>query len=268
MKTQSPEIFLLIENVRFAQIATDAQELLAKLPLIPHSEVMELDRRLLQWWETHTALLECYHTHSESVTTVLNVMRWRFYNQRMLLYRPMLLSYAMRRIPYSTLLPDERLRIERCRQIADLSIQDIAATVSPNQLCGWNAVWWTFQLSLVPLIGLFLNNSPDGADDPRAGFESCQAQVQLAMMILERIRPYGYKAERSLDVISRLFEASKRAPEVLAQDFDARDLNEQLEDEGDWSLPFLDTTNDEYLMWEYLSWSDNNFWEGTAQNGD
>lgn len=179
----------------------------------------------------------------------------------------MLLSYAMRRIPYSFLLPEERLGIERCREIADLSIQDIAATVSLNQLCGWNAVWWTFQLSLVPLIGLFLNASGDGADDPQAGFESCQAQVQLAMMILERIRPYGYKAERSLDVISRLFEASKRTPEFQARDSDG-DLNEQLGDDSDWSLPFLDTTNDEYLMWEYLSWSDNKFWEGTTQSDD
>ncbi|KAJ5203716.1 uncharacterized protein N7498_004595 [Penicillium cinerascens] len=65
------------------------------------------------------------------------------------------------------------------------------------------------------------------------------------MTILERIRPYGYKVERSLDVISRLFEASKRAPAVVARDSDARDLNEQLGDEGDWSLPLFDMTNDE-----------------------
>ncbi|KAJ5134352.1 hypothetical protein N7448_000625 [Penicillium atrosanguineum] len=267
VKIHSLETFLLIENVRFAKIATDIQELLALSPLIPHPELAELDRRLLQWWESHTQLLKYYESHSESVTTVLAVVRWRFYNQRMLLYRPILLSYAMRRISYSALRPEERLEIAKCREMADLHIKDIAATVRPNQLSGWNAVWWTFQLALIPLISLFLNDSTARAEDSRASFESCQAQVQLAMTTLERIQSYGHKAERSLNVISHLFEASKRALEMGDGDSGASDMSGKLGDEGDWIFPSLDTTDDQYLLWEYLSWSDNDFWVDTRNEG-
>jgi hypothetical protein len=178
----------------------------------------------------------------------------------MLLYRPILFNYAMRRIAYSALQPEERLGIEKCREMADLQIQDIAATVRPNQLCGWNAVWWTFQLALIPLIGLFLNDSTAGAEDPRASFESCRAQVQLAMTTLERIQSYGHKAHRSLAVINHLFEASKSALEVGDGHSDVRDMGGKLGDESDWIFPSLDTTNDHYLLWEYLSWSDNDIW--------
>jgi hypothetical protein len=63
---------------------------------------------------------------------------------------------------------------------------------------------------------------------------------------------YGHKDERSLNVVNRLFEASKQSPERRVQGPDAGNLHGQLGDEGDLSLPFLDTTNDEYLMWKYL----------------
>lgn len=241
------------------------------------------DTQLLDWWENLPPILKDHEPCSESIKTVRTVMRWRYYNQRMLIYRPTLLSYAMRRVPYIALRVEERTAIEKCREVAELSIHNIAATAELNQLCGWNAVWWTFQASLVPLVGLFLNDPT--ADDPRASIESCQAQVETAMTTLARMSSYGHTAKRSLDAISRIYEASKRGDDfntstsapsnsVLSNMYPAgRDVNNMFSDSnrmsmsmGEGSLsdsmsaPLVDDSG-QYL-WEYLSWSDNNMWPG------
>lgn len=278
------EILPLVENIRFAKIATQAQESLAAAPLVKHQEMSHADSQLVEWWGNIPPVLKDHELCSESISTVRTVMRWRFYNQRILLFRPSLLSYAMRRVPYIALRAEERTAIEKCRQVAEQSIQDIAATAQLNQLCGWNAVWWTFQSSLVPLLGLFLNDPT--ADDPRASVESCRVQVETAMATLIRMQSYGHTAKRSLDAVSRIYEASKRGQNVASSTPSAepfpinlypagRDLISMLSSPefarldipfGDNGMsdrlttPFVDDSG-QYL-WEYLSWSDNNLWPG------
>ena len=287
------EILPLVENIRFAKIATQVQESLAAAPLVKHQEMSHADAQLLEWWDNLPSVLKDHEPCSESINTVRTVMRWRYYNQRILLYRPTLLSYAMRRVPYIALRSEERTAIERCREVAEQSIQNIAATAQLNQLCGWNAVWWTFQASMVPLVGLFLNDPT--VDDPRASIESCQAQVEMAMMTLARMQSFGHTAKRSLDAISRIYEASKRGQDLVDPDSAAgilsgsyaagRDMsllfsspsapsrsnsNATIADSGfldPLATPFTDDTGGQYL-WEYLSWSDNNLWPGIATDVD
>lgn len=271
-----------MENIRFAKIATQVQDSLAAAPLVKHQEMSHADAQLLDWWENLPPVLKDHEPCSESISTVRTVMRWRYLNQRMLLYRPTLLSYAMRRVPYIALRVEERTAIVKCREIAEHSIQNIAATAQLNQLCSWNAVWWTFQASLVPLLGLFLNDPT--ADDPRASIESCQAQVETAMTTLARMQSFGHTAKRSLDALSRMYEASKRGQDLPTSTTAAEALNTQypagrdmpmytspdsdrmgmsLGDNGfadPLSTPFLDDSG-QYL-WEYLSWSDSNLWPG------
>ncbi|KAJ5658911.1 hypothetical protein N7507_005362 [Penicillium longicatenatum] len=276
------DILPLVENIRFAKIATQVQESLAAAPLVKHQEMAHADSQLLDWWENLPPILKDHEPCTESISTVRTVMRWRFYNQRMLIYRPTLLSYAMRRVPYIALRVEERTAIVKCREVAELSIQNIAATAQFNQLCGWNAVWWTFQASLVPLVGLFLNDPT--TDDPRASIESCQAQVETAMTTLARMSAYGHTAKRSLDAVSRIYEASKRGDDLATSTAGVipttmysagRDLSSlfsppeparlgmSLSESGisdTLSTPFIDDSG-QYL-WEYLSWSDNNLWPG------
>lgn len=276
------EILPLVENIRFAKIVTQVQELLAAAPLVKHQEMSHADTQLLDWWENLPPALKDHEPCSESISTVRTVMRWRYLNQRMLLYRPTLLSYAMRRVPYIALRSEERTAIERCREVAEMSIQNIACTAQLNQLCGWNAVWWTFQASLVPLVGLFLNDPT--ADDPRASIESCQAQVETAMTILARMQSYGHTAKRSLDAVSCIYEASKRGQDLTtftstsglsASLYSAsRDMTLFSPPEparmgmhlGENGIADAMSTQpvDEsgQYLWEYLSWSDNNLWPG------
>ncbi|KAJ5707844.1 Transcription factor [Penicillium malachiteum] len=277
------DILPLVENIRFAKIATQVQESLAAAPLVKHQEMSHADAQLLDWWENLPPILKDHEPCSESISTVRTVMRWRYHNQRMLIYRPTLLSYAMRRVPYIALRVEERTAIEKCREVAELSIQNIAATAQLNQLCGWNAVWWTFQASLVPLVGLFLNDPT--ADDPRASIESCQAQVETAMATLARMSSIGHTAQRSLETMSRIYEASKRGDDMITSTtagpalsnlYSAgRDLSSifsppepgrlgmSMGENGiptSVSAPLMDDSG-QYL-WEYLSWSDNNLWPG------
>lgn len=284
------DILPLVENIRFAKIATQVQESLAAAPLVKHQEMSHADAQLLEWWGNLPTALKDHEPCSESINTVRTVMRWRYYNQRMLLYRPTLLSYAMRRVPYIALRAEERMAIERCREMAELSIQNIAATAQLNQLCGWNAVWWTFQASMVPLLGLFLNDPT--ADDPRASVESCQAQVETAMMTLARMQSFGHTAKSSLDAISRIIEASKRGQDLAATDVgggvteslypagrDIPSLFSPLElirmgmsgEENGFSdsiaTPFVDDSGGQYL-WEYLSWNDNSLWPSIGTDVD
>lgn len=280
-----------MENIRFAKIATQVQESLAAAPLVKHQEMSHADTLLLDWWENLPPVLKDHEPCSESISTVRTVMRWRYLNQRMLLYRPTLLSYAMRRVPYIALRSEERTAIGKCREVAELSIQNIAATAQFNQLCGWNAVWWTFQASLVPLLGLFLNDPT--ADDSRASIESCQAQVETAMATLARMQSYGHTAKGSLDAVSRIYEASKRCKDLttftsaaglstsiylasrdvpLFRSPESAHMRASLGENGiadPLSTPFVDDSG-QYL-WEYLSWSDSNLWPGLtdlATRGD
>lgn len=279
------EILPLVENIRFAKIATQVQESLAAAPLVKHQEMSHADAQLLDWWENLPPVLKDHESCSESIRTVRTVMRWRYYNQRMLLYRPTLLSYAMRRVPYIALRAEERTAIEKCREVAEQSIQNIAATAQLNQLCGWNAVWWTFQASLVPLVGLFLNDPT--ADDPRASIESCQVQVEMALATLARMQTYGHTAKRSLDALARIYEASKRGQDIPSSS-SAGSLQSNVYPAGrdpgmmfsppeparmgmtlgengladPLATPFVDDSG-QYL-WEYLSWSDQNMWPGLS----
>ena len=230
-------------------------------------------------------------------------MRWRFYNQRMLLYRPRLLNYAMRRIPLIAIKDEERIAVQRCREIAQLEIEDISATTAmkSSQMIAWNAVWLTFQATMVPLLYLSTATSinptntttttRDSDDGERAEIDACKAQVETALATLDRMRPYGHRAERSLRMISSILETILHTSEIdlpaynhtadaaathdedhmeiqnynpiLPPDYQPIDRERVL----DWSATTAATTGaintsfENYSsqhMWEYLSWGENN----------
>ncbi|KAE8151464.1 fungal-specific transcription factor domain-containing protein [Aspergillus avenaceus] len=280
------DILPLLENVRFCKIATQIQEILASAPLTRHHEMSHFDSQLLEWYENLPYILKDHEPCSESIAITRTVMKWRYYNQRMLIYRPTLLSYAMRRVPYIALRSEERTAIERCRQIAEATIQDISSTAQSHQMSGWSAVWLIFQAVMVPLLGLFLNDST--TNDPRATISSCQSQVEMAMLVLARLERWSPTARRTLDAVSRILEASKRGPSPneagisnsfypvsrdgsllrtpaflpLQNDFSRGVLpNENFSDP--LAPPPIDDSTAQHL-WDFLSWSDSSLWPGVT----
>lgn len=200
-----------MENIQFVKIASKIQESLAALPTPTPAEMADLDTQLVQWWDNLPPDLKDYEPCPPKLYSVRTVMRWRFHNQRILLHRPILLNYAMRRVPLIAIRAEERAAIDKCHKYADLSIQDISTITEWNQTIGWNGVWLLFQATMVPLTLLSAISADD--DESRALFETCKAQVETAILTLDRIRAYGHTAERSLEVISRIFEANLHVPE-------------------------------------------------------
>lgn len=285
------DVVPLIENVLFVKIATKIQALLAAVPPYKHQEILEADRELQAWWNNLPPILKEHETCPESLSAVRTVMRWRFHNQRMLLYRPMLLSYAMRRVPFNALRAEERNAICKCREIAEQSIHDIAMTSQMNQVLGWNAVWFIFQAAMVPLIGLYVKDAT--LDDPRGSRESCRGQIETTKLTLYRMQTFGHTARRSLDVISRIAESAEQNLDLLSSnmasvgsierlnDFSKRPQEYNLEIEiqskrtkTDVPLESQPSPTEEpsiESMWDYIGWSDDDIWSqligGESQEG-
>lgn len=243
------------------------------MPMITFAETLELDSKLLQWWENLPPALKDHEPCPESLYTARTVMHWRFHIQRMLLYRPKLLSYAMRRVPFITLRLEERNAILKCREIAETAIQKISMATRLNQMIGWNGVWFLFQAIMVPLVCL---STQLRDDDPDALSAACKTQVETAMVTLKRMKPYGHTAQRSLEVISSIFEAclvgtgaAEKPPDTTASCSGFQNISQlngvdpdppaTQERVLDWTMMSFESLPPQ-SMWEFLSWGVEDLW--------
>jgi hypothetical protein len=176
--------------------------------------MVNLDNQLVEWYNNLPPLLKSHEPCPDTISTTRTIMRWRYQSQRILLHRPALLSYAMRRIPYVALRAEERAAIAKCRQVADETIRDISSATRLNQMSGWNAVWFIFQATLVPLLGIFIADNT--ATDNTATVDSCHAQVEISMIALARMESWSPTAKRTLEVVQRIFYAGQRSREDTA----------------------------------------------------
>lgn len=202
---------LLQENIRFCIISTRMEDLLASTPIIGEAELASLNGQFVEWYSTSSVNPTTPRRTSQAdppgMVVTRNVMRWRYLSSHIILRRPVLLWYAMRRIPYASLPIEKKSAIESCREIASELINDIAANWrghKPCQMSGWNATWLLYQTAMVPLLSLF-SDSQD-----RAVVENSRRQVELTLFTLNDLRGWSATAFRSFEVVSRIYEASKR----------------------------------------------------------
>lgn len=202
---------LLQENIRFCIISTRMEDILASTPIIGEAELASLNSQFVEWYSTAsinpTTPRRTNQADPPGMVVTRNVMRWRYLSSHIILRRPVLLWYAMRRIPYDSLPIEKKSAIESCREIAAELINDLAANWrghKPCQMSGWNATWLLYQTAMVPLLSLF--------SDPqdRTTVESSRRQVELTLFILNDLRGWSATAFRSFEVVSRIYEASKR----------------------------------------------------------
>ena len=197
---------LLVENIKFCKIATQIEDTLAITPLVPIPEMMALDGALVDWYKQLPYTLQAESTQgvSESIISTRTIMRWRYQLTRLVLHRPVLLNYAMRRIPSSQLRQEEQEAIDKCRTVAKELIADIANSCRPNQICGWNGLWFTYQAVMVPLLSLF--SDPHDLEN----VESSRSSVELALQAMTQMMHHSPTGKKSVDATSRIYEASKR----------------------------------------------------------
>ena len=162
-----------------------------------------MDSQLVAWHDNLPWILRSTEPCPESVYTARCVMKWRYQNLRAVLYRPVLLNLAYCGTE-GTASQEDLAAVSTCRAIAKQNIEDIAREWTPNQMLGWNGVWLMYQASTIPLVSLFWEswNTPLVRD--------CQAQIETVLEAFEGMADWSLAARRSREVLSKLYEASKR----------------------------------------------------------
>lgn len=129
-------------------------------------------------------------------------MKWRYQNLRIVLHRPVLLNLAYRG---TAVLPgsEELLVVDKCRAIAAQTISDITRESARNQMSGWNAVWFLYQASMIPLVSIFWETWNT------AKVKEWQGQIEMVLEGLEAMADWSLAARRSREVVAKMYEASK-----------------------------------------------------------
>jgi len=162
-----------------------------------------LDSQLTQWAENLPWILRSTDPCPETLYTARSVMKWRYQNLRIVLHRPVLLNLANRGsqiIPT----PAEINAVEKCRAVAKETIEDITREWARNQVSGWNAVWFLYQASMIPLVSIFWENWNITM------VREWQSEVEMVLEGLDAMAEWSLSARRSREVVSKMYEASKK----------------------------------------------------------
>jgi hypothetical protein len=188
-----------LEHIRYCEIATKIQDSAARSPLLNYQVREKHENELVDWYKNLPPLLGTFEPCPEPLASVRNIMRWRYILQRMSLYRPVLLTYAIRRAPYADLLEEDRSSIEKCIMLAGRVIKDISSSAlrCPNQLCGWNAARILFEAVMIPLLALFI-------------------QGKSNLGIISNMDPYSSQVETAITALASLHAWSPTAPQMLS----------------------------------------------------
>ncbi|ETN46206.1 uncharacterized protein HMPREF1541_00390 [Cyphellophora europaea CBS 101466] len=242
---------LLRENVRLALISTRMEDSLAVSPLMDEIERQSLDNALVDWYQSslvqrsssglqrlpdginyspHHDTTQQHNTPSSpGIAMTQNVMRWRYQLKRTILHRPALLWWAMRSRKFSTsaLSSQKRAAIDLCRAVtAELTADIISTWQGPHlpacTMSAWHASAILYQAVMVPLLSLF----SDVGD--AAVLQESQSLVESSVAALREMSVWCRTAKRSLEVVSRLYEASRR--HSPAQALSSHDERQELQE--------------------------------------
>lgn len=194
-------IMPLLENIKFCKIATKIQDMLATTPLLKTEDRSHLDSLLVDWYNNLPWLLRSTEPCVEPLHLSRSIMVWRYWNLRMLLYRPVLLTLACK-----TQLPMEEqdvVAVQICQNAARETIHSISMGWTRQQMSGWNAVWFLYQAAMIPLVSILWQ-----PDHPLV--VQWRAQVESILDLFEAMQDWSLTARRSRDVVSRLLEASSQ----------------------------------------------------------
>ncbi|KAJ8060593.1 hypothetical protein OCU04_010904 [Sclerotinia nivalis] len=201
---QNMSIITLMENIKFCKVATQIQDALAQTPLLRSDDLANLDGQLVEWYENLPWILRSTEPCPESMYTARCVMKWRYQNLRIVLYRPVLLNLANRGNQGIASSKEEIAAIRTCRTIARETIEHISREWSPNQMLGWNGVWFMYQASMIPLVSIFWESWNTNL------LRDWQSQIEVVIEAFDGMADWSLAARRSREVVSKMYEASKR----------------------------------------------------------
>jgi hypothetical protein len=191
-------------SVEFCKIGTAIQDRFARAPLISSREILAFDTQLFQWELQIPSQLRLLEAKYPSLRAPCGLLRSRYLNLRLVLHKPRLLISALRREARAVQEPEELKVIDTCREIAAATVQEIASSWFENQISAWNAVWLLFQATMIPLLGLF--SDPDHEEVPK-----WKQSIENSLSLFHEMRYFSLTAERSHEVVAKIYEASKKA---------------------------------------------------------
>ncbi|KAL7894890.1 fungal-specific transcription factor domain-containing protein [Trichoderma sp. SZMC 28014] len=194
-------IMPLLENIKFCKIATKVQDMLALNPLLRTEDRSHLDSLLVDWYNNLPWLLRSTEPCVEPLHLSRSIMIWRYWNLRMLLYRPVLLTLACK--TQSPIDEQDVVAVQTCQNAARETIDSISMGWTRQQMSGWNAVWFLYQAAMIPLVSILWQ-----PDNPSV--VQWRAQVESILDLFEAMQDWSLTARRSRDVVSRLLEASSQ----------------------------------------------------------
>ena len=121
---------------------------------------------------------------------------------RIVLHRPVLLNLANRGANNHPTV-EELSAVELCRAMAKQTIDDISREWTQNQMSGWNAVWFMYQASMIPLVSMFWESSNTSM------VREWQRQIEIVLECFADMADWSLAARRSREVVGRMYEASK-----------------------------------------------------------
>ncbi|KAF5548574.1 lactose regulatory [Fusarium phyllophilum] len=242
----------LVENIRFCRIATEIQDSLAVTSVLNTEDRNRFDEALINWHSHLPSILSDDRDVDEPVRLARCIMRWRYWNLRMLLYRPTLLDATTDHLTDQEV---DHNAIEKCQELSKTAIKDIANSWLSHQMSGWNAVWFLYQAAMIPLLSMLWK--PQSAAVPE-----WRNQVQTALRLFEEMQDWSLTARCSKGVVNQIFETScdlMRQGEQSCNELDMNDSECLDQDSCLWAdgLEVDDVLN---MLCQDWSWDTNCTW--------
>jgi hypothetical protein len=189
-------------SLQFCKIAAEVQDRLSYCSILDFNEMRAFDAKLEDWFQSLPLPLRSPNPCPKKLLTPRAVLKWRYQNLRILLYRPILLFSAICQKSRQDLSETEIDAIEKCRTVASETIVDIASERVPDQISGWNATWFLFQASMIPLVSIFWEK------DDIVNTGKWQSQLEMVLQLLNHMTIWSPVAQKCHEVLSSIFQIS------------------------------------------------------------
>lgn len=210
--TQDYERLSLNASASYSVIAARVQDRLAQTSLIPTSELKSLDNELLDWYNSLCPILRSGRHSPEPIRLASLLMLYRFFNLRMLMYRPYLLvrSIKVGSIEVGSPAEGDVLTLsEICCSIAKETVDTIIRHWYPNQALAWHSSWYIFQACLVILLKLLSLSVSQTESDV------LENTIEQALAMLTEIQPWRRSAAQTRELIHFVYSARVSAHRTL-----------------------------------------------------
>ncbi|KAJ5691091.1 hypothetical protein N7488_011826 [Penicillium malachiteum] len=191
----------LLHNIDLCRIINQIQERIHISSPLELQEIQFYDNTLLSWFDNLPRFLQIPEPTLPDLQDAHLILKWRYQNIRLLLYRPMLLNTLGRQVTFDQMTIDEQIAVSKCREIAAETILSIQTEWRPTKVCCWHASGLLLQACLVPVMALAVE-TPENTD-----YGSWYTQVQIGIAISDAMSQLDPVNGRTKESLERLFRA-------------------------------------------------------------